>query len=500
MKRLLFACAVTALVLALPVPRALAQTLPLALPTETPGPLPTGSPLPYPAYGTPAPGLAAGKPVPGVPQRVTLVQAVEIAAARSPVLASARASVELAEAQVKLARVPIQPNLSGTASTTHTNSQAGSSTLTGSNGGGRTFGGTSGGPITSNFLSADLRQLIFDGGKTIAQIQSANENEVAQANTFRRDLQTLTFNVAQAYYNALGAQYATILAQQVVHQNEVQAELVAAQLRAGTASRVDLATAEVPVATARVALVRAQGTELAAYATLANTLGIDADANLRPLNDTPTIRTESLLPAPVLDYDRAIERALSLRPDFYAAENSVSSAQSALRAADLGYVPNIQGTASYGTSSTDPTGGTYRNSNSVGAVLTIPFYDAGATAAARAQAKANLDNADANLDSVRLGVQLNVKQALVNLISAQAAVLQADVALSQAKTVVDATQAQFRAGVTTLPLLLIAQTNLTTAQTDALSTIYTLRQNEQAYLYALGENDTDLLGGKIPHP
>jgi outer membrane protein TolC len=52
----------------------------------------------------------------------------------------------------------------------------------------------------------------------------------------------------------------------------------------------------------------------------------------------------------------------------------------------------------------------------------------------------------------------------------------------------NATQAQYRFGVTTLPLLLNAQVGLTTALSDQVTAVYALRQAEQAYLYAIGAN------------
>ena len=51
-----------------------------------------------------------------------------------------------------------------------------------------------------------------------------------------------------------------------------------------------------------------------------------------------------------------------------------------------------------------------------------------------------------------------------------------------------ATQAQYRAGVTTLPLLLNAQVGVTQALTDQVTAVYTLRQSQQALYYALGSN------------
>ena len=462
------------------------------LAVATPTPIPTVTPLaglPYPAYGTPAPGIATGTPVAGVPQTITLAQAISIAAAKSPLLAGARGSEALAGANVGLARAPELPSVSAIGSTQRFNGSAGSTGGAGGAGAGASSGGRG---FTSNSLTSNLRQLVFDGGKVASQIRAATENQAGSVATFRRQLQTVSFNVANAYYNALAAERATALAAQVVHQNEVQENLVLAQIRAGVAPRSDLATAQLPTAQARVALVRAQGAELAALATFANTLGLDANTDVRPLDDTPANPTATLLQAPLLSYDAAMQRATLLRPDLEASQRSVNAARASLKAASLGRIPNLSGTGSLGTASTDAGGGTFRTSNSVGAQLSIPIFDQGLTRAQTQSAQAQLDIANANFDTTRLGVGLSVRQALVNLISAQAALQQAEAELNKAQEVLRATQAQYKAGVTTLPLLLNAQVGLTQAQTDQLNAIYALRQAEQSYLFALGENDTQL--------
>ena len=76
----------------------------------------------------------------------------------------------------------------------------------------------------------------------------------------------------------------------------------------------------------------------------------------------------------------------------------------------------------------------------------------------------------------------------MSLVSARAAFDQTEQEYATAISNVRATQAQYRAGVTTLPLLLNAQVQLTQALTDQVTAVYTLRQAEQAYLYAVGAN------------
>jgi outer membrane protein len=177
-----------------------------------------------------------------------------------------------------------------------------------------------------------------------------------------------------------------------------------------------------------------------------------------------------------------------LRPDYLAQQLALQSTQASLRAASLGLFPNLNGSASYGTTSTDPNGGTYRNSGSIGLALTIPIFDQGITHAQVEQARGQVDAAAAQLETARQAIQLNVKQTLVSLVSARAAFDQTQAELANARSVLQATQAQYAAGVTTLPLLLNAEVGLTQALVDQVNAVYALRQAEAAFLYAEGAN------------
>ena len=454
------------------------------------------SPLPFPAYGTPAP-VTETRTVAGVPQVITLQQAVLIAYARSPVLASARADVAIASAPVGLAQSALFPAVTGSASSTraHREATGSSSSTTGTTTGttGSTTTTTFSPNTTSNSLSVQLQQLIFDGGRVAAQIRGARATQSASVATYQRQLQTVAYNVATAYYNTLSSQRQTQVALTTVQLDQVQESLVSAQIRAGTTARSDLATAQLPTAQARVAVVRAQAAEQVALATFANTLGLDADVAVQPKDDVPalsaTAGTLTVNPAfPTPSYQQAVTRALALRPDLSAQQQNIVSLQENVRAARLGSFPNLNGSASYGTSSTDPGGGTFRNAGSIGVALTIPFYDRGVTRAQTAQAQGQLDRGVAQLAIAQQGVQLNVRQSLVNLVAAYAALDQTNAELAKAQQVLQSTQAQYRAGVTTLPLLLNAQVGLTQALTDEVTAVYTVRQAEQALLFAEGAN------------
>jgi outer membrane protein len=445
--------------------------------------------LPYPAYGTPSPVTNGATPPPGVPQIITLQQAILIAYGGSPTLAAARAAVEIAAGPVLTARAQALPTVTGSASTTRTLGQ----NARGANASNSAQNTTFNPDVTSNVFDATLRQLIFDGGRVSALIREARANQNASLQTYQRSLQTVAFNVSTAYYNALSAQRQTQVALATVQLDLVNENLVSAQIRAGTAARADLATAQLQTAQARVSVIRDQATELNNLATLSNTLGLNANIRIQPKDDvgalsvtTGSLSANPAFPTPT--FDQALARAYALRPDLAAQQQTVASAQQALRAAKLGYFPTFSGALSYGTSSTDVAGGSFRNSGSGQVSLSIPIFDPGTIRGQIVQAQGQLDQANAQFLVTQQGVQLNVRQALVSLVSAYASLTQANQELTTAQTVLKSTQAQYAAGVTTLPLLLNAQVGITTALTDIVTSVYTVRQAEQSLLFAEGAN------------
>lgn len=462
-------------------PLPVGMSAPHALPSPISSLPPASQPLtlPYPAYGTPVPGVNRGVPSAGVPQVVSLDQAVAIGFARSPLLAQARATVEIDLAPVDLAKTAYLPSVSGTVTAAHDYAQTGASSV-------RSTGGTS---VVTTGLGLSLAELIWDGGKVAAELRAAKATENGAVATYKRELQTVAYNVANAYYAALAAQRATQVANETVRLNQVNADLVAAQISAGTTARSDLLTAELPVAQARVSLVKDQGAELSAQAAFVNAMGLDANTYVLPQDDGNVLAGASGAPqVAVPTYEVAIARAYMLRPDFYAQQFAIASSQANLRAAGLGLYPNLNGTGSYGTNSTDPNGGTFRNSGSIGLSLSVPIFDKGVTHSQVVQARGQLDAAVAALETARENIQLNVKQTLVNLVSASATFGQTQAELANAREVLQATQAQYAAGVTTLPLLLNAEVGLTQALVDQVNAVYSLRQAEAAFLYAEGAN------------
>jgi len=456
--------------------------------TPQPAPMPTasGTPIPYPAYGSPAPDVAAQAPKAGVPATVTLDQATDIAIAQSPAFASERAQYRAIAAKYGAEKGALFPNVSASGSITRSYGSGGS----GSNSGGSGATPSPTTVVTSEGAHVDLTQLIFDGGRVLAGIRSAKESDIAGKDTLVRQLQTLAFNVATAYYALLQSQATVIADNSIVRENETQENYVQAQIRTGAAARSDLAAAQFATAQARGALITAQGQVIAAQATFSTTLGLDADSAVNPQVETSPTQVKTLA------YPAALSLALQLRPDYLAAQHTVDSANQNLRFAKLARFPSISGNASTGTQrtliQTPAYTGPYSSSSSIGATISIPIYDQGQTNYNVATAASQLDQANADLLTTKQTVESNVRGALAELISARAGYVQAQAELSSAQINAQATSARYRVGAASITDITTADANLATAQRDYVAAQYTERLDEANYTYALGNADLTL--------
>ncbi|HYL26716.1 MAG TPA: TolC family protein [Candidatus Nitrosotalea sp.] len=479
----------------------------IQMPSPLPEPTISGTPLPYPAYGTPAPDVEALKPKKGVPQSISLADSIRIAVALSPTFALQNAQWAAIHARYTSSVQAYYPSVSGNAQMGKNYTNGTSSSVSSPTPPAAAplvaptrppFGTYSQSTIATESATISITQLIYDGGRTIANIRSAHEADIAGRATLLRQLQTLAFNVASSYYTVLEDNATVTADAQLVREFEVNEASVAAQIRNGAAARSDIAAAQFQTAQARGNLVTAQGVAIGAQGTFATTLGLDANAQVVPQQ----ITSQPAAPNPT--YEASLKRAFIMRPDYISAKYNVQSAQDNLRYAKLARFPILAAGASDGvsrtfldcittaTASECPGPASWSNDKAIGLSLTVPIYDSGQTNYNVAVAAAQLDQFVATLNSTRLTVESDVRSALATLISARSNLVQARSELTAAQVSLSATQAQYKVGATTILNVVTAEANLTTAQSAYITALYGVRTAEQNYLYATGISDVQI--------
>ncbi|HET9341793.1 MAG TPA: TolC family protein [Candidatus Eremiobacteraceae bacterium] len=449
---------------------------------------PTPSPSPS---SMSAPAMSSTQPSTQIPMSINLSQAETIALASSPVLALARGQLESSLGSVGTARAGELPNISGSAST----GRAKSISPPGNFGGFVTQSTTT--LTTTKSAALTLRQLLIDGGRIHEAVSAAKFSSDAARYDLERQMQSVEFNVASSYYAALQARHQLQVARDSLNLAQVQLKLVQAQFKAGVASKADVLTAQLPVAQAELAVAQAANGEQTQLALMLDTMGLPAQTPV-------TISDEPASPVPLSALADVLAIANRDRPDLLAAQSSANGAAASLRSARLGLFPSISGSGSTNTNSSkqttdqpntsgsgpptisSTTSGVYAPSWSIGLQLSVPIFDGGLTRGETAQAQGALDQANANLKTTQLLVSLNVQQAYLGVETAQAGLTAADAEYSQARTVLDVTNAQYKAGVTTLPLLLNAQVALAKAEGDQVNALYTYKTAWQQLLISEG--------------
>jgi outer membrane protein TolC len=455
-------------------------------PAAEPAALPSidrGLALPYPASGAPQPQILTMQRVAGVPAIVTLAEATAIAIARVPSLDAARGEVAFEAASVALARTGLAPDIGISGSSKYysvqgggANASAASSPASASLVSGQTNSG-----------SLSLSQLIFDGGQIRAKIDAASLTRDATLATYRRDAQTVAYNVAAAYYTLLADERTVAVDEELLRENIVSENLVRAQIRAGTVAGADLSTQLATTANARTTLVSAQGTLQNDRVAFATALGLAADTDVLPRDDTQGFETATptnSLPA----FSNALDVAYTERPDVAGARLTVAADEASLRGARRGLSPTLSFSGSKGLESSNLGGGAIRNDGTLGFTITIPIYDQGVTRANVASSRATIAIATANAATTRLAVAQDVRQALITIVSDRAVLDSTRAAYDSAVTSLRSTQGQYRVGMSTLPSLIQSEATLAAAATNIVNAIYTLRIAENNLRYALGTN------------
>jgi outer membrane protein len=410
---------------------------------QTPAPAPAPAPLPA-APGTapvppPTPGLVSG-------QVLTLDEAIRLALRQQPTIRSAEETRNAATARVPQAQSTYYPRLDfnaflGRAQTFSTNSNT---------------------TQRSDSFNASLeaRQLIYDFGKTGALVDAARADQRFSEFDLERVREVVVLNVRQSYLQLVQAQRLTAVADAQVARAELNLRSARGFFDVGTKPRFDVTRAEVELANARVAQIRARNLVQLNQVTLANALGLPAT--------TPIEVQDILVYEPIaLDREALRTEALGNRPELAQAQARVDQARAQVNGARARYFPDLAATGSVGGVADEPTTNIFTQDTwSIGASLSWNLFEGFFTKYRVKETESLLAAARANYDSLELQVRLDVEQAYIAVVEAAERTSATAVAVDSARENLRLAQGRYDAGVGTILDLTDSQLALTNAEAD----------------------------------
>jgi len=397
----------------------------------------------------------------GTPLRLTPDAAAQLAVTRSTQIAISEQQVISARGQLREVRAATKLHVDGSASYTRSG-PATTFELAGDEGG-QTIEFS---PTTSHLETIEITLPIYTGGRLKFATRAARAGIAAAEHG---GLAT----AVQTAITARQAVYAVLRLQQLVVVSEQQLTAVAEHLRiarvmfdAGTAPRFEVVQAETELAQARGDVIHARTAVAQQQAVLTQLL-------LAPQGTE--IITEEGVPPQLPDGDRQalIGMALQGRPEISVQEATVRAREALVRLAQAQDDPSVAVVGQLNNQSASVASASF--SWSVTAALTVPLYTGGEKEAKVIQARADLQMARLNLESVQQQIALQVTQALLSVDDGREALAVAEQGETEARERLRIAQVRFTNGVGLGVEVLDAQTALAAAQTQVVNARYDLQ-------------------------
>jgi outer membrane protein TolC len=266
-------------------------------------------------------------------------------------------------------------------------------------------------------VALDLNYTIFDFGARRGRIDAASAEVLAANFGFNDTHRNIIYGVEQAYYQLLTALGQEEAARANLSNAQTVQQAAEERLNNGLATLPDVLEARSATAQADYELQAVVGNEQIARGSLATALGASP---INPIRVQPL--TDLSIPESISDtVEQAIDRALAHRPDLLEQVAQVRAANAAVKEARAAYYPSLSfsggpiAQSAYAVQQTLPWGHTAGLVGGVGVNLNWTVFDGGARKNKLAQARADVQATEAQVNSARDQVADQVWTAYSNL-------------------------------------------------------------------------------------
>jgi outer membrane protein TolC len=334
------------------------------------------------------------------------------------------------------------------------------------------------GPFHYYDLHGSLQQDLMDFA-AIHNYRSAGQSADAAALGARQAREEVVLAVTGSYLQLL-ATSALIDEQRVeVQYAEASYKQARAQADAGNKAPIEANRSLVELQTEQQRLRSQLGDLQKQKNTLARLIGLPAGADIS--------LSEKLVaqPGDALAIEEIVRRAWTQRLDLKAAEAQLRAAEEVRKAAGAEYLPSATLSGTYGVQGVNPNSG--NGVFQASAALNIPIFSGGRIHADTTQADAVVTERRAELSSQRGAVELEVRNACIDLTVANDQVSTAESNRKLALSILEQSQDRFAVGVADSVEVVNSQETLASADHDYVSSLFAQNLARIALAHATGE-------------
>ena len=319
------------------------------------------------------------------------------------------------------------------------------------------------GPFRYTAAQANVSAKVLDWSAR-RNLKSARANEDASRLSVQASRDLVVEAVANAYLGVIadGSRVESIKAQ--VETDQALYQRAADQKTAGLAAGIDVLRAQVQLKSEQQALLAQQNQFEKDKLALGRIIGL-APAQVFQIADTAPFS-----PVSGIDRDEALRTALARRPDYLSAKRTVEAAQQALAAAQAEWYPTVNVSGYYGDA-----GLTLTSSHGVfvaTGALSFNIFNGGRIRADIDKARAALKDRSDELASQGAQIEVDVRNAFLDLQSAADQVAVARDNLGLANQTLEQARDRFTSGVTDNIEVVQAQGSVAIANDNLISALY----------------------------
>jgi TolC family type I secretion outer membrane protein len=402
-------------------------------------------------------------------ERLTLHGCVELAIRNQPAIKAARENVNAGQGRVAQAASPYLPQVS--ASTGYAES--------------RSSGGALGDSISKTYTtSLSANQILYDFGRSGNTLDAARFGTRSAERDAERVVSEVILNVKRSYYALLAAGKLMAVARKALEQAESHLRQAEAFFRAGSKPRFDVTRAEVELNDAKLGVINAKNSVRLRTVELQNAMGLDPGKELE---------IEDILSAQVVipEMKQALDESAKSRPELLKLEADIEAARAKVKAEESDYFPSLSVNGAYnwarGTAEMGMFKGDIQNSWNAGIILTMPLFEGGVTKGRVGEARANLGALEAQRDTVKQSILIELHQAYADIESAAARIAVMESSLRNARDNLELAQGRYQAGVGVTIEVTDAQVASVNAETNHVQALYDYQLAAARLFKAMGK-------------
>ena len=289
-------------------------------------------------------------------------------------------------------------------------------------------------------LSITASQLLYDNSRNKIQRQIRTESLIGSQETHKSTMITVAANAKRKYYDLVLKFLDRDLQQEKVSNLEEHLKSAQGLYEVGNSPYIDVTKAQADLSSARVSLLKAQNDILLAQEALKVAMGTDIHS---PFNIA--LSAELMLPSLPEDMANLVDKALEDRPDFRKTLHDITAGELTIKDAARANSPTITGQASTSFSNSERSSST--TDYYAGISVNVPVVDGGETKAGIARARAQLEQTNADADSLRQSITYSVMSAALSLMNANDRARSAEETVKYSEENLELSQGRYNVGV-----------------------------------------------------